>query len=280
MKHLILGYGYCGYYLAQELLNRQQEVIAVSRNLKQEFMHPELNHITHDLNHTFIWDDADTTIYYLIPPSSQGNHDIFLKQFLHHSRIKARKIIYFGSSGVYGNHNGEWVNEDSSCIIDSPRQLRRLDAEQQWQNYCRQHRIEFISLRIAGIIGPGRIGLDAARNQTPLIEKTEAPLTNHIYVKDLCSIAVLIAESSIIHPVINVANGNPLPMGTLQEETAKISGLKKAPRISWSEAWESASPMKREFMNNSKKINIGLLKKVLGNNLVLTSITDAIKYSL
>jgi len=119
MHHLILGYGYCGYYLAKELLNQGQSVTAVSRHLDKKLKLSQLNHIAYDLNQGFQWMKPDSIIYYLIPPPSQGIEDVILRNFLTHSSIKAKKIIYFGSSAVYGNHHGEWVDEESSCLIEN-----------------------------------------------------------------------------------------------------------------------------------------------------------------
>jgi len=45
MHHLIIGYGYVGYYLAKQLLSTNAEVTAVSRQLNPLFNLPHLNHI-------------------------------------------------------------------------------------------------------------------------------------------------------------------------------------------------------------------------------------------
>lgn len=276
MQHLILGYGYCGYYLARELLDNNQKVTALSRHLNPDAALSGLNHIVHDLSQPLHWEDPDTIIYYLIPPSSQGEADLFLKQFLNHSLIKAKKIIYFGSSGVYGNHQGGWVTEESACIIGNPRQLRRLDAEHQWRVFCEQNKIEPIMLRIAGIFGPQRIPIEAAKAQTPIIEREKAPYTNHIFVKNLAQIASLLSQKRVSYEVYNVADGDPRPMGTLQQLVAEAAGLAQAPYESWEQALERASPMKREFMNGSKRLDITRLKTTLGSSLQLISLDDII----
>lgn len=280
MHHLILGYGYCGYYLAQVLLREQQEVTAVSRHLDESMQLPGLNHVIHDLNSPFHWDQPETILYYLIPPSSQGDTDSILKHFLEQSRIHAKKIIYFGSSGVYGNHQGAWVNEESSCLIQHPRQLRRLDAEQQWITYCSRHKIEPILLRVAGIYGPQRLPVEAAKARTPLIEKDQAPLINHIYVRDLATIAYQLGQTKTPYSLYNIADGTPQPMGTLQQQVAHALNIPTAPYELWESAWEKASPMKREFMQGSKSLTIERLQSTLGNSLLFTSQNEAIKNSI
>ncbi|HHL3493230.1 TPA: SDR family oxidoreductase [Legionella pneumophila] len=280
MHHLILGYGYCGYYLAQELLEHHQQVTVVSRQLKKELELSKLHHITHDLEYPFYWNEPNSIIYYLIPPPSQGTRDTFLKQFLNQSTLNAKKIIYFGSSGVYGNHQGAWVDELSTCLIDSPRQQRRWDAEQQWLAYCQQHNKELSLLRIAGIYGPNRIPVDAAKSKIPIIKSTEAPFTNHIFVRDLALIAYLLGQKQTPFTVYNIADGNPTHMGELQQAVARVLGIESAPYESFDQAWEKASPMKREFMQASKRLKINLLKTALGEDIQFTCMYDAIKQSL
>lgn len=279
MHHLILGYGYCGYYLAQELLKDNQQVTAVSRHLDNEMKLPHLSHLKFDLNKPLHWTEPDTTVYYLIPPPSQGNYDSFLRQFLTQSVIKAKKIIYFGSSGVYGNHHGAWVDERSECVITNPRQLRRLDAEHQWLDYCNQQAIECILLRVAGIYGPHRLPIEAAKTKMPLIERDEAPFTNQIYIKDLASIAYSLASASNARGLYSVADGDPQPMGTLQQRVAEALNLEQAPIESWNQTFERASPMKREFMHASKKLSIQRLKATMGTTLSLTPMLKAISQS-
>ncbi|HAT8123263.1 SDR family oxidoreductase [Legionella pneumophila] len=280
MHHLILGYGYCGYYLAQELLEHHQQVTVVSRQLKKELELSKLHHIPHDLEYPFYWNEPNSIIYYLIPPPSQGTCDTFLKQFLNQSTLNAKKIIYFGSSGVYGNHQGAWVDELSTCLIDSPRQQRRWDAEQQWLAYCQQHNKELSLLRIAGIYGPNRIPVDAAKSKIPIIKSTEAPFTNHIFVRDLVLIAYLLGQKQTPFTVYNIADGNPTHMGELQQAVARVLGIESTPYESFDQAWEKASPMKREFMQASKRLKIDLLKTTLGEDVQFTCMYDAIKQSL
>lgn len=280
MPHLILGYGYCGYYLAKELLSQGESVFAVSRQRKPQWDLPKLNHLTYDLTLPFDWTQENTTVYYLVPPNEEGEEDNLLTCFLHKAQLQAIKIIYFGSSGVYGNHHGRWVTEESSCIVHSSRQKRRLHAETLWQNYCVQQKIPLILLRIGGIFGPDRLPIAAAKMQTALIERNKAPYINHIYVKDLATIAYLLAQTPTLYTVFNIADGRPQRMGHLQQRVAQLCQYEPAPYEDWSSIWEKASPMKREFMQNAKRLDVQRLKHTLGLRFNFTSLHDALLQSL
>ena len=280
MHHLILGYGYCGYYLAQELLRHGARVTTVSRHVAAEMQLAEATHLYHDLTQPFEWLESDSIIYYLIPPQATGEHDLMLKQLLDNSNIKCRKVVYFGSSGVYGQHQGAWVNEHSPCIITHERQKRRLDAEQQWQDYCVAHHSELAILRIAGIYGPNRLPIDAAKAQTPVIIDAQAPYTNPIYVDDLAAVAYLLGQKTTEQSIYNIADGQPQPMGTLQKLLAAASALPPAPSERFEQAWSRASAMKREFMASSKRLVIDRLLETLGDSFSLTPLNKGLYLSL
>ncbi len=279
MKHLILGYGYCGFYLARKYLEQHQQVAGVAREPKEEYKLPGLQLIAKDIRKGLQMDLSDTVLYYLIPPPSEGQQDSTLRAFLQ-TNPKPKKVIYFGSSGVYGQHQGAWVDENSSCHISHDRQLRRLDAEQQWQNFCSSQDIPCTLLRVAGIYGPKRLPIEAAKRGLAVIEPKAAPFTNHIYVKDLIDIAIHLAHLESETGLFNVADGQPAPMGSLQRLVTEQLQLPPPPSQSYQQALQSASPMKREFLQASKRLSIKALQTTLDRSFNFTSMKKAIKESL
>lgn len=287
MHHLLIGYGYCGYYLAQQLIHQGEQVTALSRHLDASLMVDGLRHIQADLQSYSLQSlipsgmEKQTLVYYLIPPPSNQSQDPILDQCLNQlANCPPKKLIYFGSSAVYGNHQGNWVNEQSEIIKSGERQQRRLYAEMRCQNFCQQQGIESIILRIAGIYGPHRLPIEAALQNSPLIQIDEAPYTNHIYVKDLVKIAIDLALMDSAKGIYNVADGAPEPMGTLQRIVSEIMNLAPVVYASYKEVYATASPMKREFMTASKRLQINALETILGQQLNLHSLTDGVKQSL
>ncbi|ASQ46661.1 Rossmann-fold NAD(P)-binding domain-containing protein [Legionella clemsonensis] len=280
MQHLIIGYGYCGYHLAQYLLKKKESVTAISRHLDSIYELEGLNHIQHNIEEPFHWQKKETIIYYLIPPIGDRSDDVGLKQFLNHSQLKATQVIYFGSSGVYGNHAGAWVDESSTCYVHSSRQKRRLNAEAQWLTYCQQQQIPLIILRVGGIYGVNRLPLQAAMKQTPVITPELAPYTNSIYIDDLIKISYLLTQTKSTTSLYNIADGQPTPVGTLQQLIAQTLGLRAADYESFEQAWERASSMKKEFLSTSKRLSIQALKTRLKSTLHLTPLADAVTLSL
>jgi nucleoside-diphosphate-sugar epimerase len=280
MHHLILGYGYCGFYLANHLLTLQQNVTTVSRHLDDSLEIPGLNHLVQDINEPIKIHHEKTIVYYLIPPPAAGVHDSILQQFLQNTSLKPVKIVYFGSSGVYGDHQGKWIDEQAPLHLTHDRQYRRLNAEQQWQTYCQEQSVDGVILRVAGIFGPYRLPTLAAKNRAGIIEPEKAPFTNHIYVKDLAKIAAFLALNPKAKGIFNVADGNPTAMGALQQEVAKVLKLPPAPLQNYEQVFKEASLMKREFLQASKRLKINALQTILNASLPLTPLSEAVIESL
>ena len=280
MHHLIIGYGYTGFYLAQYLVKQKETVTAVSRHLDTSMIIQGVEYIQHDVKTPFAWSKPDTIVYYLIPPPATGKHDTIFQTFLNTSKISPGKFIYFGSSAVYGDKSGNRVDEKTPCTITLDRQYRRLDAERLCQEMSVTKTIDCVLLRIGGIFGPHRLPVEAAIQQTALIEPNSAPATNLIYVKDLVKIAALLAMNIDARGIYNVSDGLPEPMGTLQQQVAKLLELPPAPFHSLEEALIQASPMKKEFIQASKHLSIDALKMTLDQSLVLTPKLTAVRESL
>ncbi|MGH1439918.1 MAG: NAD-dependent epimerase/dehydratase family protein [Cellvibrionaceae bacterium] len=67
-----------------------------------------------------------------------------------------RLIIFVSSTGVYGQKNAEWVDEESVTEPSSYSGKRLLEAEQLFTEYFLTSRVPCCIVRFSGIYGPGR----------------------------------------------------------------------------------------------------------------------------
>src|SRR5690606_14100592 len=75
-------------------------------------------------------------------------------------------IGYLSSTGVYGDHKGAWVDEESPLNPTSERALRRAAAEDAWLDVWHRYGLPVHIFRLAGIYGPGRSAIDQVRAGT------------------------------------------------------------------------------------------------------------------
>ena len=272
---MIVGFGYVAQHLYQHLQQENRQTIVYSRAVIENIESYRL-----DLdNSNFLIKKIDECLCYFVPPNSEdGLQDTRLTKLLAALPYPPQQIIYCGSSGVYGDQQGRWIDETQQPNPQFSRQHRRLDAEQQLRNYCEQHSINLTLLRVAGIYGPDR--LPHSRLQQPVIDPNEAPLTNHIHIDDLVEVfyqAVLKPEQYAIY---NVADGNPQAMGSLQCELASQLNLPTPTIISLQTAFANASPMLKEFLSSSKKLSIDRITNGLNIKLKYPTLQAGVRASL
>lgn len=278
---VLAGFGYCAEFLAKNLAQESHKIYAISRQIPAPL--PEtITHLQLDISKDPVnINNEDYVLYYFIPPISKDSSDTTLEFFLKHLTPRPKKIIYIGSSGIYGNHDGGIVDEMSPCYMTSLRQKQRKSAEEILAQYSSLHRIPLALLRVAGIYGPNRLPIEAAKQEAAIIFPNQAPLINHIYVKDLTNILSLLGNEITYHGIVNIADGHPHPMGYLQQTCARLLKLKPAPYIDFEEALLTASTMKKEFMTQNKELNIQTLRQILNHTKTsLTLLEDGIKECL
>ena len=68
----------------------------------------------------------------------------------------ARWLGYLSTTGVYGDHGGGWVDEDTPPSPAQPRSVERLATERAWQAMGMEAGSAVDIFRLPGIYGPGR----------------------------------------------------------------------------------------------------------------------------
>ena len=91
-----------------------------------------------------------------IPPIN--GTDVVIKNFfkiIKESNLKW--ITYLSATSVYGNHNGNWVNEKSQTIPTSSNGINRLIAEKSWLNLASKENIPIQIFRLSAIYSEKKI---------------------------------------------------------------------------------------------------------------------------
>jgi nucleoside-diphosphate-sugar epimerase len=126
-----------------------------------------------------------------------------------HNR-KPQLLLFVSSTGVYGQNDGSWVNEDSPTLPETFSGKRLLEAE----NVIRESKFNHVIVRFSGIYGPGRNRLiDAVREGRA---SQSSHYTNRIHVDD-CASALwhfidLDQRGKTLKNIYVVSDSAPIPM--------------------------------------------------------------------
>lgn len=163
-----------------------------------------------------------------------------------------RWIGYLSSVGVYGDHGGAWVDEETECRPISDHSRLRLEAEREWLALSRATGVATAMLRLAGIYGPGRNGLVNLDNGSARRIVKPGQVFNRIHVDDIAGATLLLARSGI-GGIFNGADGAPAPAQDVVAYAASLMGVEPPPEIAFEDAQMSA--MARSFYDENKRIS-------------------------
>jgi nucleoside-diphosphate-sugar epimerase len=230
---LIFGCGYLGIRVARRWLAAGETVYALTRSaeraaaLAREGIRPLVGDVTRPETLPNL-PAADTVLFAIGHDAESGRsiRDTYvggLKNVLAALSPAIGRFIYVSSTGVYGDHGGGWVDEQTECRPTRAAGRACLEAEQTLLAHPLADRA--IILRLAGLYGPGRIPRQADLIAGEPIDAPQAGYLNLIHVDDAAS-AVLAAEMAYLAlpRCYLVSDGNPVVRGEYYHELARLLG--------------------------------------------------------
>jgi nucleoside-diphosphate-sugar epimerase len=165
---------------------------------------------------------------------------------------KLEWAAYLSTVGVYGDHGGAWVTEDTECRPVSIRSTERVEAEDAWLAAAQQADIPVVVLRLSGIYGPGRNGFMNLDKGTArrLVKKDQ--VFNRIRVEDIGA-ATAFLSARHVSGIFNITDDEPAPPQDVVTFAAELMGMDPPPE----KAFETAelTPMARSFYGENKRVS-------------------------
>jgi hypothetical protein len=197
-----------------------------------------------------------------VPPGPQG--DALIR--CHGADIAAspslRWIGYLSTVGVYGDHGGGWVDEETPPAPVSERGRRRLAAENSWRALARTGRRQVQVFRLPGIYGPGRSAIETLRAGSARRLDKPGQVFNRVHVADIAAALESAMAGRGLYEVYNVTDDEPAPPETVVAHAARLIGVPVPPL----EPFDASvlSPMAASFYGESKRVANARMKADLG----------------
>ncbi len=176
---------------------------------------------------------------------------------------KLRWAGYLSTTGVYGDHKGEWVDEASPLTPTTRRGQWRKDAEAQWQAIPD---LPLHIFRLAGIYGPGRGPFAKVRNGTARRIIKAGQVFSRIHVDDIAQVLLASIRSPNPGRIYNLCDDDPAPPQDVIAHAARLLGLPLPPEEPFDTA--EMTPMARSFYAESKRVHNDRIKQELGIELL------------
>jgi nucleoside-diphosphate-sugar epimerase len=260
MKHLFcFGLGYSALTLAKQLLGDGWRVSGTCRNSDKCEQLRSIGITAYifdnDLPLQEIWDlQTVTHILHSIPPDESGD-PVILQHLAQLQNLNNLEWFgYLSTTGVYGNHEGRWVDEETPLNPPEGRNRRRAESEKAWLLSGLPAHI----FRLSGIYGKGRSIIEELKAGTAHRVYKEQQVFSRIHVEDIAQI--LLASINNPNPgcIYNCADNEPAPQHEVVEYAAEILGVQPPPIINLEEA--ELSEMARSFWQNNRRVKNDRIK--------------------
>lgn len=258
---VIVGVGYTGRRLLERLDSTQ--VIGLGRSAPTSETGTRIERIDLDdgVNELPVDLPSNYDVVYTVPPARDHATDVRLENLLALLSPAPAHFVYLSTTGVYGNRDGGIVDETATPAPQSGRAQRRVAAENGLNRWAANAGTAAIVLRVPGIYGPDRLGIERIRQQEAVLREEDANPGNRIHVDDLvsCCIAALDAPAGMY----NVGDGDSRSSSWFASEVARQSGLDVPPMVSRAEAEVQFSALRMSFLNESRRLDLTRMREVL-----------------
>ena len=172
-------------------------------------------------------------------------------------------VGYLSTTGVYGDHGGDWVDETTALTPATRRGIARVQAEAAWAGIPG---LPLHIFRLAGIYGPGRGPFAKVRDGSARRIIKPGQVFSRTHVADIAQ--VLAASIARPNPggIYNICDDDPAPPEDVIGHAAELLGLPLPPAEDFATA--EMTPMARSFYAESKKVSNDRIKDELGVKLI------------
>lgn len=282
MTHLLaFGLGYSATELAARLVRQGWRISATSTSARGTQSGRAIGYDMHVFDgsapSSSLVSVLETVTHVLLsaPPAADGDPVL-----AHHARDLAaapnlRWAGYLSTIGVYGNHDGAWVDEETPATPSSDRSRRRVVAENQWLEFGLETGKTVQCFRLAGIYGPGRGALDNIRDGTARRVVKPGQVFNRIHVADIATVLEAAISGIGHYSIYNVTDDEPAPPQDVIAYAAKLLGVEAPPELTIEDA--ALTPMGVSFFSENKRVRNDRIKSDLAVRLRYPSYREGLK---
>jgi len=259
---LSLGHGYSARALAARLVPEGWHIIGTTRSAEK------MDAIAATGVEPALWPGTDITalvaefpnILISVAPTVDGDPVLSaLREPIADMAASKRWVGYLSTTGVYGDHDGGWVDEQTPLAPTTKRGQARVEAEEAWRSITG---LPLHIFRLAGIYGPDRGPFAKVRSGTARRIIKENQIFSRIHVDDIALGLELSLASPCAGEIYNMCDDDPAPPEDVIGHAAELLGLPLPPAIPIEQA--DMTPMARSFYAESKRVRNDHIKQALG----------------
>ncbi len=283
IKIFCFGFGQVAESFINKLTQESQD-FELSITSRQETHEIEFNnlkiksyHFNDDKYDTSIKSELENANYILISIPPINALDIVANYF--GTNIKNLKnckwITYLSATSVYGDHQGDWVNELSITKPTSSNGINRLKAENIWKSLSIKKNFPLQIFRLAGIYSQENNILKRLKLGEVQIVNKKDQFFSRIHVEDVANILFKSLENFKNNEIYNICDDKPASQSEVVSYGAKLLKIKQPSAVKLEEI---KSEMMKNFYKDSKKVDNKKMKSHFNYSLKYPSYIEGLNY--
>ena len=184
-------------------------------------------------------------------------------------------ITYLSATSVYGDHKGNWVNENSITKPTSPTGLSRLEAENTWKSLSNKNNYPLQIFRLAGIYSNEFNILKRLQSGKLQIIDKKNHFFSRIHVEDIANILFKSLEKFKTNEIYNICDDKPTSQSEVAAYGAKLLKIDKPNPVKLEEI---NNEMLQYFYKDSKKVDNKKMKAFFNYNLKFPTYEEGLNY--
>ena len=259
-KLFCFGFGQVAKSFINKLIDEKKD-FDLSVTSRQETHKIEINNIKIK-SYQFSNDKFDCSIikkleeaeYILVSIPPIGGKDI-VARYLDRNQKKitnCKWITYLSATSVYGDHKGDWVNENSTTKPTSVNGISRLEAEETWKSLSKKNNYPLQIFRLAGIYSNQLNILKRLQTESVQIVDKKNHFFSRIHVEDIANILFKSLSNFKNNEIYNICDDKPASQSEVAAYGARLLKLEKPNPIKLEEV---SSEMLQNFYKDSKKVD-------------------------
>jgi len=221
--------------------------------------------------------EGATHVLSCIPPLLSGEDPVLSKIKTKLLNLKKLQWVgYLSTTGVYGDTNGKWVNENTPPNPQQERSIRRFSCEKEWLDT----KLPIQILRLPGIYGPKRSPFESLLNGTTKMIDKPGQVFSRIHVDDIAGAVLFLINlyAQGKNPsVVNIADNLPTNNLEVINFAAKLAQKSLPSAVPFEIAKKTMSPMALSFWQENRKVDNNLLCEKLGYSLIYPDFKSGLK---
>ena len=186
-----------------------------------------------------------------------------------------RWITYLSATSVYGDHKGNWVNEESVTKPTSQSGINRLKAENTWISLSNKINFPLQIFRLAGIYSNEFNILKRLKIGKVQIVDKKNHFFSRIHVEDIANILFKSLNNFKNNEIYNISDDQPASQSEVASFGAKLLNLQQPNQVKLEEV---ESEMLQNFYKDSKKVDNKKMKNFFNYNLKYPTYKEGLNY--